>query len=314
MEVFTVPMPAPPPLKEVNAFVLTGAGETCLVDAGPPTEAGWAALVGGLAQIGLQPRDIDIVLITHAHWDHFGHAARLQREYGATVVVPRSQAARFLEPLNTFRTGLKLLGQLDFPQERLQEAEKAMLWVTHPIEPVRADKVVEVGETVPLCGGELVALEASGHQCGHLAFWNPAQRWVFVGDALMARITPTILMDGNAKTGWRAPVYTQMIVTMKGIQQLGAEVAYCGHGGTVANPARRAAEVAGHLRAKLERSASLFSDTPRTVYDLVMEQYPRASGLFIYTAGCEIAAHADYLVAHGRARAVGRNRFAKSFT
>jgi metallo-beta-lactamase class B len=44
-------------------------------------------IVGGLKRLGLNPRDIKYVIVSHAHADHIGGAEMLQRDYGARVVM-----------------------------------------------------------------------------------------------------------------------------------------------------------------------------------------------------------------------------------
>ena len=44
-------------------------------------------IVEGLTKLGLEPRNIKYVLISHAHGDHDQGAARLQSRYGAKVVM-----------------------------------------------------------------------------------------------------------------------------------------------------------------------------------------------------------------------------------
>ena len=44
-------------------------------------------IVGGLQKLGLDPRNIKYVLISHAHGDHIGGAEMLQTRYGARVVM-----------------------------------------------------------------------------------------------------------------------------------------------------------------------------------------------------------------------------------
>jgi len=44
-------------------------------------------VVGGLRKLGLDPRNIKYLLISHAHGDHIGGAEMLQKQYGARVVM-----------------------------------------------------------------------------------------------------------------------------------------------------------------------------------------------------------------------------------
>ena len=52
-----------------NAFLIKTPEKNILVDAG--TGAGWTILEK-IRQIGVEPEEIDIVLLTHLHFDHFG--------------------------------------------------------------------------------------------------------------------------------------------------------------------------------------------------------------------------------------------------
>ena len=54
------------------------------------TNFAWATqpeIIDGLTTLGLDPRDIEYVIISHAHGDHDQGAAELQRRYGAKVVM-----------------------------------------------------------------------------------------------------------------------------------------------------------------------------------------------------------------------------------
>ena len=44
-------------------------------------------IVGGMRKMGLDPKDIKYVVISHAHQDHIGGAEMLQKRYGARVVM-----------------------------------------------------------------------------------------------------------------------------------------------------------------------------------------------------------------------------------
>ena len=54
------------------------------------TNFAWATepeIINGLTTLGLNPRDIKYVIISHAHGDHDQGAAELQKRYGAKVVM-----------------------------------------------------------------------------------------------------------------------------------------------------------------------------------------------------------------------------------
>jgi glyoxylase-like metal-dependent hydrolase (beta-lactamase superfamily II) len=92
------PMPVP-----VNTFVIRADGTTYLVDAGTgPTRGSHLGHVpASLAQVGLAPDDIDIVLMTHMHGDHAGGLLHPSGEIAfpsAELWVAEEEAAFWLDP------------------------------------------------------------------------------------------------------------------------------------------------------------------------------------------------------------------------
>jgi glyoxylase-like metal-dependent hydrolase (beta-lactamase superfamily II) len=86
----------------VNFYIVEEPAGLVLIDSGLPTH--WGALRDQLASSGAVPGDIKAVLLTHAHPDHLGLAARVRREAGATVWIHGADAAT-LAAANPARAG-----------------------------------------------------------------------------------------------------------------------------------------------------------------------------------------------------------------
>src|SRR5260370_27127971 len=86
----------------VNFYLVEEPDGLVLIDSGLP--AHWGALRDHLASSGAVPDDIKAVLLTHAHPDHLGLAARVRREAGAAVWVHSAEAAT-LAAANPARAG-----------------------------------------------------------------------------------------------------------------------------------------------------------------------------------------------------------------
>lgn len=57
----------------INTYLVRGKGRTILIDAGAGGIKGWGGeLRGNLLRAGVQPTDVDTILLTHAHPDHVG--------------------------------------------------------------------------------------------------------------------------------------------------------------------------------------------------------------------------------------------------
>jgi metallo-beta-lactamase class B len=61
-------------------------------------------IVGGMRKVGLDPKDIKYVVVSHAHQDHIGGAEMLQKRYGARVVMAGPDWSLVEKYPNRFRT------------------------------------------------------------------------------------------------------------------------------------------------------------------------------------------------------------------
>lgn len=67
-----------------TCYVLQASG-VIVVDAGQPKKA--RAFLAGLSRASIRPEAVQLILLTHAHWDHMGSAAELERITGAPLAV-----------------------------------------------------------------------------------------------------------------------------------------------------------------------------------------------------------------------------------
>lgn len=69
-----------------SAWALTTREGIILIDTLFPYNSE-EAIIGGMRKVGLDPKDIKYMLITHAHNDHVGGAEMFQKQYGPRVVM-----------------------------------------------------------------------------------------------------------------------------------------------------------------------------------------------------------------------------------
>lgn len=67
-----------------SAFILKDRG-TVLVDCGPPKKAD--TFIKQLQAVGIKPQDIQLIIVTHGHWDHIGSAAEIKEITGAKIAM-----------------------------------------------------------------------------------------------------------------------------------------------------------------------------------------------------------------------------------
>lgn len=157
----------------VNVFLLETDGGLALIDAGYPNMAD--TVLAAVRQIGKQPADIQHIIITHAHPDHFGSLAALQRATGATTYVHTTDAA-------IVRTGRGVRPIKPSPGLMSNILFRLFIRPMDALEGARVDHELHDGDVLPIAGG-LHVVHTPGHCAGHVALLWPQERVLVVGDA-----------------------------------------------------------------------------------------------------------------------------------
>ncbi len=145
----------------INAFLIQTAGHTVLVDTGSGTctDLVHGKLVDLLRKASVSPDQVDMVLLTHLHFDHVCGLLTQDRQSAfpkATVWVAKAETAYWLD--EKIAAGLPEDQRGGFLAARLSLAPYQAAGRLHTFE----------GETTILPG--LKAVPASGHTPGHTAY------------------------------------------------------------------------------------------------------------------------------------------------
>lgn len=163
------------PLGNANVVLLDGGSELALVDAGFPGKV--AIVLDAIRQLGRSPRDLRHLIFTHHHPDHIGSAAAIVRETGATtymhpIDIPIAETGGPFRPMAPApgllpRTAYRFVWR---PEERM--------------EPVKIDRPIAEGDTLPIAGG-LRVIGTPGHCAGQVAFLWRGEQLLIAGDVGM---------------------------------------------------------------------------------------------------------------------------------
>jgi len=194
---WSVPVPIPSSsLRYVFVYVFETDAGPYLLDTGWNTDDAFAALCDGLTQVGTSIAEVQGVLVTHIHPDHYGLAGRVREVSGAWVALHPADARlitdRYEEPTELLGRVGAMLRRMGAPDAELASLQNASMPLRALVDVTRPDVLIEDGERPDVPGWDLSAIWTPGHSPGHLCFWEPSNRLMLAGDHVLPRITPNI--------------------------------------------------------------------------------------------------------------------------
>lgn len=155
---------------DCHVYLLDGGDALALIDAG--AGMGVPQIIDHIRGHGFALDQVGHLLLTHAHGDHAGGAARLRGALGEPVVYMHADCASFLR-------------QGDERAISLAEAKRAGIYpADYHFEPCPVDVELHEGETITVGDLELRVIETPGHSQGHVSYLlqHKSQTILFGGD------------------------------------------------------------------------------------------------------------------------------------
>jgi glyoxylase-like metal-dependent hydrolase (beta-lactamase superfamily II) len=302
-EIYRIPVEAFPGNLIVYCYVVLEAGVPTLIDTGSGYGTSNDDLLAGLGALAEQfdisfaVEDIQHVLITHGHIDHFGGIAHILEKTNALVGIHpldrrvlTNYEERVIVATKDLRVYLERAGVRDTLIPNLLDMYG---FAKRHVRSVKVDFTLEEGSLFE--GLEFL------HTPGHC----PGQVCILIGDILisadhiLARITPHQAPESITN-------YTGLGHYLEALQKIervdGIRLALGGHEAPVEDVYKRLGEIQVSHQRKLERIRDVLAnlEEPATINELSQQIYPDRHGYDILLAIEEVGAHVEYLYEHGQ--------------
>lgn len=132
----------------VSAWALKTSDGIVLIDALNTVEEVDRLIVGGMKQVGLEPAEIKVVLVTHGHGDHYGGAPRVKEVAPAAKVV---------------------MSDADWTMTRTQLEFNSPLWPAPPRFDAGRDVAARDGDVLAHGGAKILLPITPGHTMGTIS-------------------------------------------------------------------------------------------------------------------------------------------------
>lgn len=299
-------LPTPFGVGPVTVYLADAPGEPLtLVDTGPLTDGTASALEAALERHGCAPRDLERILLTHAHVDHVGLAANLAEASGAQVLShPWNVPALEDHPGERQRRVefyARVLGEAGVPGNILKGVGRATEAMDRFTRPVGIDTAIDEGDSLRLAGLEWQVLHTPGHAAGLVCLYEPAGGTLLSSDHLLAGISSNPVVEPPPPG--REERLLSLVVYQASLQRVAAmDIARAlpSHGPAID-------DVPGLVAQRLEFHRSRVADVlnalragARTTWDVTQALFPGRTPLDTFLAVSEVIGHLDLLVRQGR--------------
>ena len=211
----------------VNLYLVEGdRGEYTVVDAGLPGV--WSNLGRLLGEVGANPDNVAALLLTHAHFDHVGAAAAMQKQWRLPVWTHSEEKELAAHPLRyqheRNRFGVPLTHPRSLPIVARMTLAGALM-----VKGVEDAIVFDANHSLDL-PGKPVPVFTPGHTFGHTALHFPERDALITGDALVTLDPYTGGRGPQIVSGAATADSEQALKSLAVLRDTDATVVLPGHG------------------------------------------------------------------------------------
>jgi len=287
-----------------NVFLLTGEPLT-LVDTGFRTTEAWGALNSQLAEHGYKIKDLKQLVLTHAHPDHYGLAARIAATAAVEILSHKDAAPILSRKSDGHQKGLEFLfealkksGAPEAPlAKRLKPRKNGNPFAEH----IEITRTVEDGEPITEGSEKWVVKDLPGHAPGLIGLFCYEKKELIVSDHLLPEINSRPGLYRLPGTLERDSRYMgEYIATLGRINRMDLNIVWPSHG----DPITDVHEVTEKWIYKHNKRASMIAeplaDGDKTAYHIWKTHFPMILPFDPVKGLIEIITYLDLFVSEGK--------------
>jgi glyoxylase-like metal-dependent hydrolase (beta-lactamase superfamily II) len=293
----------------VNAYLIEDAdGSLTLFDAGLGTREGQEILAAACAASGHRVEEIQRIIISHGHLDHYA---------GAGAVRERSHARVFVHPRDADKLAgaSRSLGQALLMAEYLRHLGVPLQLIKLIGERHRSNRAAakRIDATEPITGGTRLefrhftaeVVHTPGHTPGQLCLWAAGPRLAFTSDHLLESVTPSPVLELGAQgepDRFRAlPAYLE---SARALAALEPAWILPGHGPPSAEVRAIYDRIGRYYEERQRGLVAALTAGPRTPYELALALGPAVGPIACFLAVSDVIGNLELLEERGAVRRV----------
>jgi glyoxylase-like metal-dependent hydrolase (beta-lactamase superfamily II) len=183
-------------LPYVMPYLLKDGGDVVLLDCGWNTDAAYAALEEGMKEHGSHPTEVQRLVVSHVHPDHFGMAGRLKQLSSCEVILHEKDAevisSRYFAPQGLADNQGRFMEAHGVPKLDSPQMARGSMGMLNRVAAVPADTQLKGGEVIKVGDFDFEVIWTPGHSPGHICLYEPNRKILLTGDHILPTITPNV--------------------------------------------------------------------------------------------------------------------------
>jgi glyoxylase-like metal-dependent hydrolase (beta-lactamase superfamily II) len=306
-----IPFVGFPDLITANVYVL-GNGPVTLIDTGPKIHGAVDFLNLELRRIGLDFEDIENIIVTHGHVDHFGLVASLRDRIGHPVKV-------FAHPEEKWRmSSSNLLADMWSQEiyelmviagasaEGIHSVKKRYHRISRLADPLDEFNFIENGDELKGKNFCLKVIHTSGHTSGSICLLEIYSKILFTGDSIIKHISPNPIVETNLKYLRNAKYRSlhSFIQSLNKLRALNVNFIYPGHGEYLTDLQAIIKSYIKHHQQRMNKILNVLEKYPMSICKVMEEVFPDMPEESIFLGVSEILSHLEVLIMNSKAKIV----------
>jgi glyoxylase-like metal-dependent hydrolase (beta-lactamase superfamily II) len=304
-------IPTPFAVGRVNVYLIEDDPLT-LVDAGPNSGTSFDELQRGIAGLGHELAEIELVILTHQHIDHLGLVALVAAHSGAEVAAIDA-AVPFVENFSE-----EAEADDDFARETMlrhgipDDVVSALSSVSRAFRAwgARADvtRVLHDGDEMRFRDRTLHVHHRPGHSPTDTVFHDRERRILIAADHLLGHISSNPLLTRPPEgSGERPQALVAYLDSLTATREMDVDLVLPGHGDPVTDHSSLIDERFALHRRRADKILQLLKERPRSAHEVAQALWGNIAVTQAYLTLSEVLGHVDLLLNDGRAREIKRD-------
>ncbi len=259
------------PLEYINTYLVEGTDGWVLIDTGWYDQESFDALAEHLKNIGVGFKEINLIICTHIHPDHFGLAGKLKEVCEAELALGEVEK-NFIDSAAIW--GSHLFNDMDewmlingVPEDHLMAFNQASSDALEMFRPAVPERGLKDHDVISTGLFDLEVIWTPGHSPGHICLYEPNKRILFSGDHILPITTPNISIHIE---GHGDPL-GDYLASIRKIQNLDMDLGLPAHEDIYTNLPKRLEELLSHHEARKAEILEALDSRPKTAFEISAE-------------------------------------------